>query len=236
MPPPILPMPPVVPTPAAPAPTAKAPEAPPKFSGTVRMVTFSDSIATGENAKASNRVDFERVESALKRVPGVSQAGVLPESRSMEISFEGPWTDLKKLEFAVSATGVSAEIINPARVVLRSAEDMAKGLEAVRTLPGVHFVTRENNDAHIYCDLEQVSLDEIREKSRVRTQVISHEEIRISFTSSGDRDALKADLERTKWVIRALVDGTVWVLAPKGRVTKALIKSVMAKNGFAPSK
>jgi copper chaperone CopZ len=245
--------PPNVPTPQTPtpAPVAKtpAPSQPASFSGTVKIIAYSEVISTGEgNAKPSaSAVDFEKVETALKRVSGVSSASYNPSTRSIDVGYNGSWTDLNKLTMAVNNNGISAEMASPARVVLRPMvviEDENKVLTAVKAVSGVQYVSRENGDIVSYCDLTSVSLDSIKsacESTGVKGMIVSHEELKVGFGSggAGNTSALQDDLAKTKWVIKSEIDSgsnCVKVIAPKGRVTKALVKSLLSKHGFAEAK
>jgi hypothetical protein len=238
--------PPSVPTPSTPAPAAKAPapEQPATFSGTVRLLAYSDLISTGEG-KAAKGIEFEKVESALKRISGVTSASFDSTTRSIQVGYSGTWSDLNKLETAVNMNGVSAEIVNPAKVILRPMvvmDDESKVIAAVKGVVGVQYVTRENNDVVTYCDLASTTLGMIRsacESAGVKGAIVSHEEHKIGFGTDGNAAALQDDLSKTKWVVKVDVDSagrSVNVLALKGRVTKSLIKSIMAKHGFAEAK
>jgi hypothetical protein len=242
-----MPMPtPPAPQPApVPTPVVKAPEPPPNFSGTVRLVTFSEIIASGEGqAKPKNGIDFDRIDQALKRLSGVSSVSFNDATATIEVGYGGPWSDLAKVKNTVSACGVSAEVVNPARVVYRPTvivEDESKAVAALKAVAGVHYVCRESNDLVIYCDLAVTLLDSIRssaEGAGLKGMINSHEEIRVPFTTqSGNLSALLEDLARTKWVLKTDQDGSnVRVLAVKGRITKALVKSLMTRHGVAESK
>jgi len=190
---------------------------------------------------------MDRIEAALKRVSGVSSVSYDNGTRSINVGFNGGWNDLKKLEIAVSNAGASAELVSPARVVYRPmviVEDENKVLTAAKNVSGVQYVAKENNDFYIYADLASTSLDSIRsacEGAGVKGAIVSHEEIKVPFASgaAGNTMALQDDLAKTKWVVRVEIDAAsnaVKVLAVKGRVTKALIKLLMIKHGFAEAK
>lgn len=241
-----MPVPMPVPTPApAPAPV-KPPEPAPTYSGTVRVATFSDAIATeGDKKVGGLQVDVARLEAAVKRLPGVTSFAFDPITRQMSVGYSGVYSETKRIKVAIDSQGVSSEIVSPARVVVRPMavlDDPSRFLSALKGVPGVLAAEREGNDLIAYADLSTASIHSIRqavEGTGIRCQIASHEEIRVKFGAAGTPEALTADLERTKWVLRAEVDpaeSVVKVLAVKGRVTRALIKSVMSKNGFAEAK
>jgi copper chaperone CopZ len=229
-----------------PAPVAKtpAPEQPAAFSGSVRIMAYSDSITTGESAKIASSIDFDKIQAALKRVAGVTDATFDASSRTINVQYGGPWKELNKLSMAVNNNGVSAELLSPARVGFRpmvQIDDEGKVLGAVKGISGVQYVSRENGDIQIYCDLSTTSLDSIRsacESAGVKGMIVTHEEIQVKFSAGqGNGGALVDDVAKTKWVLKAEVVGdAVKVLAVRGRVTKALIKSLLSKHGFAEAK
>lgn len=249
MPPGGMPIPPA-PTPAPqPTPVVKkeTPAQPATFAGSVRILAYSDAIVTGDGkAKASNLIDFDKIQAALKRVNGVTSASYDASSRMIDVGYSGIWTDINKLEMAVNNNGVAAELVSPAKVTFRSMvviEDDAKVIAALKGVSGVQYVSRDNSDLYVYCDLSTTTLDSIRsacEGSGIRGMFASHEEVKVNFSAgNGNGPALQEDLSRTKWVLRVDIDSAanvVKVLAVKGRVTKALIKSLLNRHGFAEAK
>jgi copper chaperone CopZ len=246
-----------MPTPPSPAPTPQptpvakkeAPAQPATFSGSVRMLTFSDAIVTGENAnaKVSSSTEFDKIEAALKRVAGVTSTNYDASTRSINVGYAGPWSDLNKITIAVNNNGVSAELVSPAKIVYRPmspVEDETKVITAVKGISGVQYVARENNDILVYADLMSVSLDQIKsgcEGAGVKGMFVSHEEVKVNFAAggNGNASALQDDLSKTKWVLKVDIDSAgnaVKVLAVKGRVTKSLVKSLMTKYGFPEAK
>lgn len=232
-----------VPTPA-PTPTVKAPEPAPTFSGSVRIATFTDMIASGGDKKAGgSQVDAAKVEAALKRVAGVTSVSI--DTNGISVGFSGPYSDVKKLKIAVETQGVASEVVSPARVVVRpmsQIDDASSVLNALKGVSGVIAAEKEANDLIAYADLSAVSLDSLIksvEGAGAKCQIASHEEIKVKFSAVGQTEQLKTDLASTKWVLKVDVDSTdssVKVLAVKGRVTRSVVKSVMAKHGFPETK
>ncbi len=213
----------------------------------MHLIVFSDIISTGQDAKSNRGVDIDKVEGALKRIAGVGGISYDPATRSILADYTGPWRDLGKLPITLANNGLFAEIKNPAKVVYRpmvQTEDAAKVIRALKAISGVHFVGNDNNDFQVYVDLELVSLEQIKsacEGVGIRGMIASHEEVRVSFGpgGQGNTSALSEDIARTKWVLNVDIDvstNAVKVLAIKGRVTKALVKSLMAKHGFPEAK
>jgi copper chaperone CopZ len=239
-----------MPTPSAPAPTptptptAKAPEPAPTFSGSVRIATFTDIIASAGDKKASGtQVDSAKVEAALKRISGVTSVSV--DSNGINVGFSGPYSEIKKLKIAVETQGVSSEILSPARVIVRpmsQIEDASSALNALKGVGGVAAAEKEANDLIAYADLSTVSLDSLIkavEGTGVKCQIASHEEIKVKFSAAGQTEQLKSDLAATKWVLKVEIvsaESSVKVVAVKGRVTRSVVKSVMAKHGFPEAK
>jgi len=246
MPPPGTPMPPApAPTPTPAVPTAKAPDPAPTFGGTIRIATFSEIIASEGKKAAGPQIDMAKIESALKRVAGVSSVSFDQNSKEISVGFSGPYSEMKKVKIAVDGQGVAAEVISPARVVVRpmgEINDATAALNALKSVSGVVAVEKDSNDLIAYADLSSASLDSLLkavEGTGVKCQVASHEEIKVKFSATGKSDDLKNDLKQTKWVLRIDIDSSdssVKVLAVKGRVTKAVVRTVMAKHGFPEAK
>jgi hypothetical protein len=236
--------PPPQPTPAASPAVKKEPVAPATYSGSVKIAVYSEAIFTGD-ANPKFAIDFDRVESILKRVPGVGGASRDDSNRSIVVEYAGLWSDLNRLSAALNTNAISSELISPARVVYRpmaAVEDASRAIAAIQAISGVHHVSHENGDFRIYADLTCVGLGPIKaacDGAGVKGMFASHEEVKVSSGAAGQGDpsALREDLLRTKWVLNVQVDGgSVTVLAVKGRVTRALIKSLMAKHGYSTRK
>lgn len=233
------------PTPTPAIPTAKPPEPAPTFAGTIRIATFSEIIASEGKKAAGPQIDMAKIESALKRVGGVSSVSFDQNTKEINVGFSGPYSEMKKVKIAVDGQGVAAEVISPARVVIRpmgQIDDATAALSALKSVSGVAAVEKENNDLVAYADLSIATLDGLlkaAEGTGIKCQVASHEEIKVKFSTAGKSDDLKNDLKQTKWILRVDIDtsdSSVKVLAVKGRVTKAVVKTVMAKHGFPEAK
>jgi len=186
-----------------------------------------------------------KIESALKRVAGVSSVSFDQNTKEINVGFSGPYSEMKKVKIAVDGQGVAAEVISPARVVIRpmgQIDDATAAVNALKSVSGVSAVEKDSNDVIAYADLSVTSLEGLLravEGTGVKCQVASHEEIKVKFSAAGKSDDLKNDLKETKWVLRVDIessDSSVRVLAVKGRVTKAVVKTVMAKHGFPEAK
>jgi copper chaperone CopZ len=240
------PPPPAEPQPNPNIPVIKTREPSPTFSGTVRLQTFADlTIETGKDEKekkdSGSSVDMAKVEGAVKRVKGVSSFSYDATKREIVVGFSGPVSDAKDIKIAIDTQGLTNEILSPAKVVVRpigKIENPAAALAALKGVPGVVAAESEYNDLVAYADLSTASLDALVkavEGSGVKCQISSHEEIKVKFGSSGSVEALKNDLGRTKWVLRVDVnagDSSVKVLSVRGRITRSVVKSIMAKHGF----
>jgi hypothetical protein len=208
--------------------------------------TFSELIPTeGEAKPVAGVIDMAKVEAAVKRVPNVSSYAFDPVTREITVGYAGFYKNIKEIKIAIEGQGVSCEPVNPARVVVRPLGKIEKpdgALSALRGVAGVVEVAPDNNDLVAYADLKTLSLEALCaavEGAGFKCQIASHEEIKVSYSAAGSVEPLKADLLRTKWVLKADVDAggsCVKVLAVKGRVTKSAVKSVMAKHGFPEAK
>lgn len=183
--------------------------------------------------------DMAKVEAAAKRVKGVTSFSFDSSRREIIIGYSGPIREAKDVKIAIDGQSLPNEIVSPAKLVVRPMgrlENPDQALNAVKGVAGVVAAEQEFNDLAVYADLSTISLDALiraMEGSGVKCQISSHEEIKVKYGASGAIDALRRDLERTKWVLRVQVEGSqVRVLAVKGRVTRAVVKSVMAKHGF----
>jgi copper chaperone CopZ len=235
------------PTPA-PTPSKPAPEPIPNFSGQVVLTVYSDAIVTGEGSKNSPglQLDWDKVESSLKRVAGVASASLDAASRRINVSFVGPFKDIEKVRNAVQTSGVSAELLSPAKVIFRptvQVESDSKLVAALKGAPGVQMVLKDLNDYTLYADLSTLDLDEVTKaalSAGVKGMTPTHELIKTVLPpKGGDAAALIDELNKTKWVVKADIEAasnTLRVVAIKGRVTRALIKSLSTKCGFAESK
>jgi hypothetical protein len=219
----------------------KTKEAPPTFSGTVRIAVFTDvAIATGDKKDApASTVDMAKVESAVKRVKGVTSFAFDAASREISVGYSGPAPDAKNIKIAIDGQALASELLSPAKIVIRPMGKIEKpeaALAAVKGVAGVVASEMEYNDLVAYGDLSTLSLDSLEkavEGSGAKCQIVSHEEIKIKYSGTGSIDELKKDLEHTKWVLKVdIADSTVKVLSAKGRLTRALVKSVMSKHGF----
>jgi hypothetical protein len=234
-----------------PAPTAAAPAPKPApiatFTGEVAIAVFSEVITTGEGAKpAGFSIDWDKVEAALRRVEGVGTATLDSASRRIMVGYAGPYKQIDKLRNAVQNVGVSCELLSPAKIVFRPTvvvDEDAKLVNALKGVAGVTDAMRELNDYHVYANLESVDLDDLSKAAAgvgIKGMIASHEVIKEKLSSTGGNStSLLEELGKTKWVLKASIDSStnsVKVLAVKGRVTKAVIKSLMSKCGFAESK
>jgi copper chaperone CopZ len=191
-------------------------------------------------------VDWTRVEAAIKRVEGVNSATLDSDGRRIQVSYTGIYSNIERIRNAAQTAGLSAELLSPARVVFRpmsAVDDETKLTNSFKALAGATFVTRENSDLHIYADLSTLDLDQVVQAARtagVKGMISTHEMVRVRYsTGGGDPQTLVDELSRTKWVLKAEIESgtnTVAVLAIKGRVTRALVKSIMSRCGFAESK
>jgi hypothetical protein len=199
---------------------------------------FADmTISTGDKKDSSNPVaDMPKIESAVKRVKGVTSFAFDATSREISVGYSGPAPDAKNIKIAIDGQGVAGELLSPARIVIRPIGKIEKpeaALAGVKGVAGIVAAETEYNDLIAYGDLSIVSLDTLEQSVGVKCQIVSHEEIKIRFNGAGSIDELKKDLEHTKWVLKVdVADSTVKVLAAKGRLTRALVKSVMTKHGF----
>jgi copper chaperone CopZ len=209
---------------------------------------YSDAIVTGEGSKsaAGLNLDWDKIESTLKRVEGVTSVSLDAASRRINLTFVGPWTGIEKVRNAAQTAGASAELVSPAKVTFRptvQVDDDAKITAALKGVSGVHHVAKDFNDYVLYADLATLDLDEISKAVLgvgVKGLIATHEWVRVGLGSTaGNSSQLLDELAKTKWVLRAEIDAatsSVKVLAVKGRVTRALVKSVLAKCGYTESK
>jgi copper chaperone CopZ len=235
--------PPPPPPPTNPQVVVKTPPASPPFSGSIRIQTFQDlTIETGKESEkkdAGSLVDMAKVEAAAKRVKGVTSFSYDASRREIVVGYSGAIREAKDVKIAIDGQALPNEILSPAKVIVRpmgKLENPDTAINAVKGVAGVVAAEQEYNDLAVYADLSAVSLESLMkavEGSGVKCQISSHEEIKIKYGASGSLDALKNDLARTKWVLRVQVEGSeVKVLTIKGRLTKAVVKSIMAKHGF----
>lgn len=247
-------MPPPTPTPvpSAPAPAAQAPKPAPApvatMNGTVVVAFFSDVIATGGEApvKAASTIDWDKVEAAVKRVEGVTSASLDGASRRIHVSYTGAYKDIDKIRTAVQNAGVSAELLSPAKMIFRpmsQVDDADKLANAIRGVSGVTMVVREFSDIHLYADLSSLNVEQVQQAALgvdVKGQITTHEQIKVALPSTnGDSAKLIDELGKTKWVLKAEIDAStnsVKVLSVKGRVTRTLVKQIMAKCGYPEGK
>jgi copper chaperone CopZ len=210
----------------------------------VRIAVFSEIIASGDK-KAAGSVDTGKIEAAVKRISGVSSASYDPNTHEISVGYSGAYADVKKIKIAVDSAGVSCELLSPAKVIVRPTSqisDHTAALTALKGVAGVLATEKESNDLIAYSDLSAVSLENLIkavEGAGIKCQIASHEEIKVKYTASGKVEELKDDLNQTKWVLKVDVDSAescVKVLAVKGRVTRAVIKTVMSKHGFPEAK
>lgn len=252
-------VPPNMPTPAptpAPTPTAATPTpaaAPvPTFSGSVVIAVFGDvsgTISTGDKAQAKSSgpvVEWDKVEATLKRVEGVTGATLDTTSRRINVSYAGAFASVDKVRNSIQTSGVSCELISPAKVTFRpmgTVDEDGKLLAALRGIAGVQMVTKDYNDFTLYADLSAVDLDTILQAAQgagVKGAIASHELFKVALTSTtGNSANLLDELSKTKWILKAEIEAStnsVKVLAVKGRVTRALVKTIMTKCGFPEGK
>lgn len=222
-----------------------APDPGPRVYGCVVFRLFSETIATEGDAKSAPKLEVPRLEAAVKRVPSVTEFSFDPERREVKIGYSGFAKDIKELKIAIEGQGLSCEAISPARVVVRPLAALEKSdgaLSAMKTVSGVVDVAREGNDLIAYSDLAVISLDGLAkalENSGVKCQIPSHEEVKVKYGASGNVESLKAELLKTRWVLRAAVDSdghSIKVLAVRGRLTRAIVATLMNKYGFRESK
>lgn len=245
MPPPGMPLPPLpVPTPPTPTPSAPAAEPTPTFAGTIRVQIFTDIIATGnETAKIKPIEDKERerIESYIKKVSGVSSVTFNPIDCTFDVGYSGSFDDVGDIEKSISLTGTACETISPLEVVFRPnivvENDTLKN--ALKGVSGVTVVIKSGNDFKCYCGVE-IDLNAIKTAASgagVNGSVVSHEEIKLPLAGSGNAESAKRELKTCKYVLRADVTATeAKVLCVRGRVTRALVKSIVSKFGFAEAK
>lgn len=226
----------------------KTREPSPSFSGTVRIASFSDLvIATGDREKkdGGSTVDMAKVEAAVKRVKGVTSFAIDAATREIAVGFAGPVSDARNIKIAIDGQGLSNEILSPAKIVIRpigKIENPANAVAAIKGVAGVVGAEQEFNDLVAYADLSTTSLDSLEkavEGSGVKCQISSHEEIKVKYSACGKAEELKSDLARTKWVLKTEIgagETCVKVLSVKGRITRALVKSIMEKYGFPEAK
>lgn len=236
------------PTPAPAAQAPKAPEAVPNFSGQLVLVVFSDAIVTGEGSKnsAGLTLDWDKVDASLKRVTGVASTSFDAAARRINVTFVGPFKDIDKVRNAVQTSGVSAEILSPAKIIFRptvEVESDSKLIASLKGVPGVQIVLKDLNDYTLYADLSTLDLEEVTKaalSAGVKGMTPTHELIKTVLPpKGGNPEALLEELNKTKWILKADLDAstnTLKVLAIKGRVTRALIKSLSTKCGYVESK
>lgn len=205
------------------------------------LAVFSDAIVTGEGAKNAPALslDWEKVEATLKRVDGVSAATLDAPARRIHVTYAGPFSGLDKVKNAVQ----NAELIDPAKVIFRpmaSVDDDAKVTAALKGIAGVRQVVKEYNDFILYADLSTLNLDQVTGSAGVKGMIATHEILKVTLPASGgNATSLLDELSRTKWVLKAEIEAasnTLKVLAVKGRVTRAVVKSVMTQCGFPETK
>lgn len=190
-------------------------------------------------------LDLSKLETAVKRVGSVTDFSYDASKKEVRVGYTGYAKDVKELKIAIEGQGLSCEAVNPARVVIRPVGAISKpdaALSAMKGVSGVLDTARDGNDLIAYSDLETLSLEALAkalEGAGVKCQFPSHEEVKIKYGASGDPKALKAELQKVRGVLRADIDSEgqcVKVLAAKGRVTRAAVKSIMDKHGFPEAK
>lgn len=176
---------------------------------------------------------------------GVTSFSFDPKTKEITVGYSGLAKDVKDIKIAVDGQSVACEILSPARVVVRpigALEDATNALNAMKGVAGVTGVNKEFNDLVAYADLGTTSLDALKaavEGTGIKCQIASHEEVKVKYTAAGNAEALKDDLSKTKWVLKADIDtakNEVKVVCVKGRVTRTVIGSVMSKHGFPEAK
>jgi copper chaperone CopZ len=186
-----------------------------------------------------------KVEAAVKRVPNVTSFAYDATKHEITVGYSGYYKDVKDIKIALDGQSVPCEAINPARVVIRPIGKVEKPegvIGAIKGVPGVVDASTDNNDLIAYADLNTLSLDTLTkavEGAGVKCQIPSHEEIKVRYSAAGTVDALKSELQRTKWVLRVDIDAadsSVKVLAVRGRVTRDAVKAAMSKCGFPEAK
>jgi copper chaperone CopZ len=223
---------PVTPPPAIPT---TAPKEVPKYAGPVRIQIFSELIATGsESAKIIDDKKRETIESVLNRVTGVKSVAFRPADRMFEAVFEGKYEDLAAFKPAMASTGVPSEMVSPLEIVFRPGslpvQNPDKLKETLGKVPGVKAVVQDGNAFKCYADVET----DLAAIESAGGSVMSHEWLSLAVSAVPDNaETAVTDLANTKYVLRVEVeDAQVKVLCVKGRVTKALLKSILTKNGF----
>jgi copper chaperone CopZ len=230
----------------APTPTPKPAEPTPTFSGSVVVAVFSDVITTGEaKASAASSLEWDKVEASLKRVDGVTNAAFDAGSRRINVTYTGPFAGIEKIRNAAQNSGASCELLNPAKLIFRpmgQIEDESKLLSAIRGVSGVTTASKDLNDITFYADLSSLDLDAVTKAALgagVKGQIVTHEVLKQALPAGGNPASLTDELGKTKWILKAEVDSStneLKVLAVKGRVTRALVKSIMTKCGYPETK
>jgi hypothetical protein len=208
-------------------PASVNPEAPPTFCGTVRILVFSETIATGPGVVRLDEKRRQMIESALRRQSGV--ASILYEAPYFDVAYTGPYSGLDKLQDAVASTGTSNEIVSPLKVRVRPFNDPEAALKSLRGVSGVSLVIRTASECDCYAGLE-VDLDALARLG----EVVSHERIEVRFKGTVDLEAARSDLESMKGVLKVDMGADeTRLLCRKNRVLKCTVRSVLSKHGAA---
>ncbi len=101
--------------------------------------------------------------------------------------------------------------------------------QTLSSVPGVKAVVQDGNAFKCYADME-TELGAV--EAAAAGSVTSHEWLSLT-ASGGNEETAGRELGNTKYVLCAEIgDEQVRVLCVKGRVTRALIKSLLTKAGF----
>lgn len=186
-----------------------------------------------------------RVETAVKRLSYVNGAAYDPATGEIKVDYTGTMDDVTEIRNIIDRQGVACEAVNPMRVVVRPIGQVSKPavvLAAVRKVKGVLAAEKDGSDFIVYSDASTLSLAGLVNAARdvgVKCRIPSHEEFEFTLGRVGSVEALKEDLARTKWVLRADVHAsakTIVFLCVKGRVSRAALRTIAEKHGFFEAK
>lgn len=185
-----------------------------------------------------SEIRLPNMEQILTKIPGVTSCSYNEKDKTLIVQFSGNYSLLPRLEQQVSNMGVSAHLISPLHLVIRTSVSSKIEWQAKLKATGAKCVYEEAGQWHVYTDLASVDFDKYDTIARAlngKCQVVSHEWIALKL----DRDPspIKKDLIDLKYVLRVDVSGTtVKLLVVKGQVSTTAIKSVLEKKGYLVEK
>jgi copper chaperone CopZ len=203
---------------------------------------FSETIVTGESAAPKAILDDKKrdaIETALGNAAGVKGAVYKPELQAYEIQYCGPYEGLDGVKNAFVTTGTPSEMISPLEIVFRPnrtpIQELDKLKKALKQIPGVAEVVQSGNLFRCFATLDNDPRDIAKTAAAAgyEGEVLSHEVVSFKLSGAGKHEEAGSELASCKYVVRVFIDeDEATCLCVKGRVTRALLKSVLQKCGF----